>query len=471
MDSAILARVERFARAEGLFRRARLVVAAVSGGPDSVACLLVLHELRPRFGFELLVAHFDHQLRPASRADLEWVRELAARLEVPFLSGEGDVAAVARRQKASVEDTARRMRYQFLAFVAAEKRADAIATGHTRDDQAETVLMRILRGSGVRGIRGMLPATPAPGAPAQRLVRPLLPLSRVETEAICSAAGIEPLDDASNAELHFARNRLRHETLPALRALNPSLENALRGLAASARELFEGVERQSFAVQPRERGGAGAIFDLASFAALPAEGQVLLLEREAAFYHLQPEVNRTRIANLQSVLASGAGLVEFGNAVVDVSVGRVRVGPGLQAQPFPPRVLEVPGAVVAGPWRLQTSTSPLAAGDGAQVARIDTSSQKGALRIRGLAPGDRILYHRLVRKVADVLANAKVPAWERLGAVAVADGSRVHAVFTAAHTFEADHQPGVRTLLSVRLSPAAPAAPARREGPPGLALP
>src|SRR3712207_1178044 len=131
MDLAVLARVERFARAESLFRRSRLVMVAVSGGPDSVACLLVLRELGKRLGFELLVAHFDHQLRAESRTDLEWVRDLASRLDVPFLSGEGDVAGVARQQKASVEDTARRMRYQFLGFVAAEKRADAIATGHT----------------------------------------------------------------------------------------------------------------------------------------------------------------------------------------------------------------------------------------------------------------------------------------------------------------------------------------------------
>ncbi|MCK9519614.1 MAG: tRNA lysidine(34) synthetase TilS [Dehalococcoidia bacterium] len=457
MNPAPLARVARYADREALFRRVEQVLVAVSGGADSVACLLVLRELAPRYSFTLQVAHFDHQLRPESKEELAWVRDLCAKLDVPFLSGEGDVGGVARQQKASIEDTARRMRYQFLAFVAAEKRIDCIATGHTADDQAETVLMRVLRGTGVRGIRGMLPSSPVPGAPAQRLIRPLLPLRREETEAICAEAGIDPLVDSSNQDSRYARNRLRNDILPALREVNPSVEEALIGLAQSARELFADVERASFAVQPLERGPAGAIFDLRSFAALPNEVMTLVIEREASFYSLVPEVNRTRLENLRQVLRSGTGQVLFFDTVVQASAGRVRVGPEFEAEPFEARVLNVPGITLAGPWRVQLSTDEMPATEGAVSARVDTGRQKGALRLRRLVPGDRMRYHGLDRKVTDILANAKVPAWERVNAVAVADSEKVLTVVTADRAFETD--PSGEEPLYLRLTGAQPAAP------------
>lgn len=458
---AVLQRVDRFARREGLFRRARNILVAVSGGTDSVACLLVLDALRERHGFDLQVVHFDHQLRPNSRDDLEFVRELAGTRELPFLSAEGDVGAVARQQRASIEDTARRMRYQFLAFVAAEKRADAIATGHTADDQAETVLMRILRGAGVRGIRGMLPASPVPGAPAQRLIRPLLELTRADTAAICEGAGIVPIEDASNADTAFARNRLRHEILPTLRAINPSVDRALRGLGQSAREVFGDVERASYTAQPLSRGPAGAEFALGGLRDLPAEALTLVIEREGSFYSLDVEANRTRLGNLRAVLRRGSGQVEFGAAQVQVSSGRVRIGPVLAVESFEPKVLSVPGVTLAGRWRAQVSTDPLPPLEGAVDARIDISQQKGALRLRQVATGDRMTYHGIERKVSDVFANAKVPAWDRASAVAIADSARVLAVVSAAGTFETDST-GDDVFYLRLTTPQPPSAPAAR---------
>lgn len=457
MNPELVERVARAADREGLFRRVQQVLVAVSGGPDSVACLLVLRELAPRYGFAVHAAHFDHQLRPESRQDLEWVRDLCARLEVPFLSGEGDVAAVARSQRASIEETARKMRYQFLAFVAAEKRIDCIATGHTADDQAETVLMRVLRGSGVRGIRGMLPSSPVPGAPAQRLIRPLLPLRRSETRAICEEAGIEPLTDSSNTNIRYARNRLRQQVLPVLREINPSVDDALIGLARSAREVFAGVERESFAVQPAARGPLGSVFDLRPFAELQPEALTLVIEREAAFSKLQPEVNRTRLENLRQVLRAGAGQVAFGDTVVEVSSGRVRVGPAFSVESFEPKVLNVPGITLAGAWRVQVSTSQLESSEAAPVARVDTGSQKGALRFRRLQPGDRMRYHGIYRKVSDIMSNEKLPAWERRNAVVVADSEKVLTVLTPSAAFESD--PSGEKPLYVRLEPAKPAGP------------
>ncbi len=300
-----------------MFRRVSKVLAAVSGGADSVACLLVLLGLRERFGFEVEAVHFDHKLRPESAADMDAVRKLCANLDVECVTGEGDVAAVAAKQRQGIEETARMMRYQFLAFAAGKEGADCIATGHTADDQAETILMRIARGSGVRGIRGMLPVAGVPGAPERRLVRPLLGVARADTEAICAEFGITPIVDPSNADLSYTRNRVRGTVLEQLRELNPSVEDALRGLAESAREAFSLIEKRSFEVQPRERGPVGAIFALGPFRELPSEALTLVIEREAAFYHLKPDVNRTRVANLRAVLAKGTGTVHFGDTVVE----------------------------------------------------------------------------------------------------------------------------------------------------------
>lgn len=418
-----------FSERERLFRRSRKVLVAVSGGADSLACLLILRELREQLNFELAAGHFNHLTRPESTADLARVREICAQLGVDCLTGEGDVAAVAREQRRSVEEVARAMRYQFLAFVAGKEGADRIATGHTADDQVETVLMRVLRGSGVRGIRGMLPAADVPGGGAQRLIRPLLELTRAETGAICAAAGIEPVVDASNADLRFARNRLRHETIPALRAVNPSLDRALIGLAASAREAFEPIERQAMLAQPRERIAVGAIFELRALRELPAEGLTLVIEREASFYKREPEVNRTRLENLRSVLSKGAGEVPFGPVVVEVSTGLARVGPLTEPPPsWEPVVLNVPGVTRAGDVIVTVTMDATETPPGAWAGALDMARLKGALRIRPLRPGDRIVTPGGRRSLQDFFVNTKTPRWTRREALALADGETVHAL-------------------------------------------
>ena len=442
-----------------MFRRVGRVLLAVSGGADSVATLLVLLHLRERFGFEVVVAHFDHQLRPESAEQLRHVRELCSRLGVSCSTGEGDVRAAARQQKRGIEETARRMRYQFLAFIAEKERADCIATGHTADDQAETVLMRILRGTGVRGIRGMLPVSDVPGSSAQRLVRPALCLARDETEAICAESGIEPLIDPSNQDVAMTRNRLRNETMRALRAVNPAVRESLERLASNARELFDRVERDAMHVQPLERTPVGTIFALAPFAALLNEARTLVIEREAAFFHLEPDANRTRVRNLGDVLARGSGQVTFGDVVVEASSGKVRVGPLLAApEPFEERILNVPGVTVVGPWRVLVATDSPREAAGALTAVVSAASLRGALRMRTLNRGDRIRYHGLERLVSDVLSNAKVPGWSRTGAAAVADAESVVALFTSAGVL-AD-EPRGDDLLYVQVS-ANPASQAR----------
>jgi tRNA(Ile)-lysidine synthase len=424
--TAEIDQVRRFAREERLFRKLERLLVAVSGGPDSVAALLVLRELGKECGFEVIAGHFDHRLRPESRADLEYVRGLCARLDVPCFTGEGDVARAAEATGKGVEETARRMRYQFLGFLGGKEMAGALATGHTADDQAETVLHRIIRGSGIRGIRGMLPRSPVPGAEAQTLIRPLLVLRRSDTVAICAAAGIEAREDLSNRDRRYSRNRIRHEILPALRLENPSVDSALINLAASAREVFESVERQALSAQPASRDAAGSAFALPALASLPGEALTLVIEREASFFRLNVELNRTRVENLRDVLTHGDGQVTFGDAEVEVSCGLVRVGPPAEVPAgFDPVVLNVPGVTRAGPWKVQVLTDQPEADPSARVAAIDPGRARGALRLRPLLPGDRLRRGDREVRIADLLGNSKVPRWERRRLLAVTDGSAV----------------------------------------------
>ncbi|MDQ2767711.1 MAG: tRNA lysidine(34) synthetase TilS, partial [Gemmatimonadota bacterium] len=220
---AIVSSVRAFARRHSIFRPGPLVV-AVSGGTDSVALALVLAELRDEFGLVLNVAHFDHRSRPRSSAtDAAFVAELADRIGAPIRVGRAEAAPRS-------EDDARRDRYGFLRRAASEIGAGAIATGHTLDDQAETVLLHLTRGAGLAGVAAMRPLRDG-------IVRPLLAIGRAETEAICKAAGIRPREDPSNRSLKFARNRIRHRVLPELQRINPQVRGALARFADAAADL------------------------------------------------------------------------------------------------------------------------------------------------------------------------------------------------------------------------------------------
>ncbi|MDH4333960.1 MAG: tRNA lysidine(34) synthetase TilS [Chloroflexota bacterium] len=215
------------------------IVLAISGGPDSTALLHGAAHLAPSRGWRLTVAHLDHALRTESAEDAAAVGRSAGGLRLPFATHRVDVAALARAEHRSMEDAGRQARYRFLEEVAAELGSDAlIATAHTADDAAETILLRLARGSGLRGLRGI---------PARRgrVVRPLLGERRSALRGALDAAGIAFSTDPTNDDpAHASRNRVRAEVLPALERLNPSAVEALirfGRLAADDDDLLDGL--------------------------------------------------------------------------------------------------------------------------------------------------------------------------------------------------------------------------------------
>jgi tRNA(Ile)-lysidine synthase len=200
------------------------VLVGVSGGPDSLCLLDVLRQA----GYRSIVAHFNHRLRPEAEADAEAVAGLATGLGLPFVMASADVRAHARDQGLSLEEAGRMLRYRFLFTSAREHSAQAVAVGHTADDQVETVLMHFLRGAGLAGLKGMEARSLLPVFDTEiPLVRPLLGMWRVETESYCREHGLQPHQDASNAELAYLRNRVRHSLIPELEKYNPRVRASI----------------------------------------------------------------------------------------------------------------------------------------------------------------------------------------------------------------------------------------------------
>ena len=224
----ITERVASFIVRHRMFGSGDRVGVAVSGGADSVFLLHALHELVSRWNLQLSVVHVDHGIRgEASRADAEFVQRLAESFALPFHLHRADLRAVAD----NLEQAARLARQAFYQDLLASGLVDRIATGHTRSDQAETVLYRLLRGSSLAGLAGILPVT------KEGLVRPLLQLTRAGIEGWLGERGLEWREDETNQDRSYARNRLRHEILPLLRVgFNPRLDEALANLATLAQD-------------------------------------------------------------------------------------------------------------------------------------------------------------------------------------------------------------------------------------------
>ncbi len=232
----VLERVTLTARAHDLFIPGRTVLVAVSGGPDSMCLLESLARLRRLFGYRLAVAHVDHRLRPGSAVDAAYVRRRAGRLGLPFHL---HVASSGPAPGASVEAWARDVRRGALARFARDLDAGGIALGHTRDDQAETVLLNLLTGSGLGGLAGIRYASGP-------WVDPLLDVTRTEVMAFCRSLGLRPRRDPTNDDRRFLRNALRLDGMPALeRALGRGLREPLARTAAVLAEDADELARQA----------------------------------------------------------------------------------------------------------------------------------------------------------------------------------------------------------------------------------
>lgn len=258
------------------------VVVAVSGGADSMAMLHLLTRLRTEWNLDLVVAHLDHNIRPESADDAAFVGKMARRWKLSFETARLPQGALT--QKGNMEATARRLRYQFLAQVAEKQQGDGfmvdVAVAHTANDQAETVLMNLIRGSGVHGLAGMrvvrpffLQDEPVPGV---RVVRPLLDVTRSEIMVYLSEHNVPWREDPSNQDRTLVRNRVRHDLLPRLKELNPSIIASLCRTASVMRGEVQRIERHTQQALDATRRGSETEETSASLMELsPPPGEAL----------------------------------------------------------------------------------------------------------------------------------------------------------------------------------------------------
>ena len=431
----------------------RLLV-AVSGGPDSLALLHGLYRLRGEYGLTLRGAHLNHKLRGAeSEADAEFAAGTFERLGIPFTVDSVDVAEYRRRYKLSLEDAARRVRYSFLSDAAAEHGADAIALGHTADDQAETVLMHIIRGSGLDGLRGMQALDRRTiGGRRVALFRPLLDLSRAETEAYCRALRLTPRIDPSNSSPEFLRNRIRMELVPLLEQMNPSMRDALARLARNATQDSDYIREHADAVWrkvARQVEDGVVRLDAVALGGEHAaiRGRVLRRAIEVA----GGEVTQRHILDMMALLggapgkrlhlSGGLGFVTgYGEAYVgsaDAVEGALMPLPALGGE----FSVLVPGEVRVGGWRinvtcmdrrdgegfshsphsfgkLKTSSNLPSEGEGTEASEmLDMDCVGDGLRVRGRLPGDRFqpLGMEGSKSLREFMIDARIPRGWRDG--------------------------------------------------------
>lgn len=307
----------------GLLGTGETIVVGVSGGPDSLCLLHVLCRLKDEYRLALHVAHLHHGLRDAEAdADADFVRTLAFDWNLPWTVERVDVPTLAVAHGLAIEEAARRARYRFLGRVAEAAGARTIAVGHNADDQAETVLMHWLRGSGLAGLRGMLPLailgeyrlleTPGETPTSQstacnlRLIRPLLQVSREEVEAYCDYYGLEPRFDCSNLDRTYFRNWLRHEVLPLLARHNPNVQEVIRRSArviaddyALLRSVLEDTWPQVVAEETSDR----IFFELEMWRRLPTSLQRSTLRE--AIHRLRRSLRNINFVHVENALLVG----------------------------------------------------------------------------------------------------------------------------------------------------------------------
>jgi tRNA(Ile)-lysidine synthase len=230
-NKMILDRVKKTIQEYKLLERKDRILVAYSGGVDSTGLLTLLLELRQEWFFELFLGHFNHKLRHAADEDEQFVRRVANRYSLPLFVGSKDVRSYARKKRLNIEEAGRELRYDFLKKTALKIGTAKIATGHTMTDQAETFLMRLMRGSGLRGLGGIFPSVEG------KIVRPLIQVERQDIEAYLKEKGIEFRIDESNLDRRFLRNRIRLDLIPYIKKnFEPEIVSSLARIASIIRE-------------------------------------------------------------------------------------------------------------------------------------------------------------------------------------------------------------------------------------------
>jgi len=406
------------------------LLVAVSGGPDSVCLLHILVNLQSELDIGLQVAHLNHQLRGnESRADAEYVSELARQLGMPATIEERNIKSYQARHRISLEEAAREVRYTFLAEVAQFIGARQVAVGHTIDDHIETILMHLIRGTGTRGLRGLQPSvTWQFSGKGITIIRPLLQISREETADYCHKHKLSPRLDTSNLSLSPLRNRIRHQLLPLLKSYNPRMVEALLRTAQIADDDLAFLDKEGTKLWDKitQEQGDAIIFDKERFLELPSALKRHLL-RAAIEKRLGTlkDIETRHIEEIIAALTKPAGRRSSlpGGLIFSIEYDRYLLAPGITAlSPLPMLEaefpLKLPGETFLPGWHIEATIinrEQMAEKDNF-TAYLDFDKTGDKLTVRSRQPGDRFqpLGMSQLKKLGEFMIDAKIPhAWRQ----------------------------------------------------------
>ncbi|MFC1915017.1 tRNA lysidine(34) synthetase TilS [Chloroflexota bacterium] len=421
--------MRHFIREHHLISDRQKLLVAVSGGPDSICLLHILVEMQKELGIGLHIAHLNHQLRGAeSEADAQYVAGLAQQLHLPATIEARDVKGYQARQRVSPEEAAREVRYGFLAQAAGAIGADRVAAGHTADDHIETILMHLIRGTGIRGLRGLQPVSRWP-SPDNNLtiVRPLLAVNREETVNYCQHHQLKPRTDTSNRSLSPLRNRIRQQLLPLLRSYNPRVAEALIRTARIAGDDIDLLDGESNRLwhEIAQKQGNTIILDKEKFLESPPARQrhLLRMSIEKLSGNLK-DIEAHHTAEIIAALNKPAGkMLNLPSGLVfSIDYHRYVLGPdpaALAPLPVLPGEIELklPGTTQIPGWRIEAAIigrEAMKNDADDSSAHLDLDKTGDKLTVRRRKTGDRFqpLGMSQPKKLGEFMIDSKIPgAW------------------------------------------------------------
>ena len=389
-----------------------------------MALLQALWEMRQEWRLTLVVAYLDHGLRPEAAAEQSFVRQRATDLGLPFVTEKADVGALRQEKHLSLQEAAREVRYSFFLRAASDFSAEKIALGHTADDQAESVLMRFLRGSGTHGLAGIPPKRD------DRIIRPLIEVWRQEVEYFLRERNIPFREDASNRSFHFLRNRIRHELVPTLEKYNPQIRQILSQMAERFRleeEYWQSLVREKFPLLLRKQRSGSVSLDIPLLSALPvplrlrvfrlAIEMVLGNLRGFGFLHFEAVENlwknpaphkKIRLPHKISVSKSYREL-KFSSGREETAAFEYAV--------FRPGVLEIPEIGREMRFSIRDKARDEVFANTPGKALVEADHIQFPLTVRSFRPGDRFrpLGMEGEKKIKDFFIDQKIPLLQRRG--------------------------------------------------------
>lgn len=447
---------------------APLLLVGVSGGADSLS---LLHCLKRILGAkQLIVAHINHGLRPPANADADFVAQTAQAWGIPFALKHVDVAQLANENGWGVEEAGRRVRYTFFSEVAHNYGATAVSVAHNADDQAETLLMHLIRGSGVAGLRGMQTVGSMPDDEGLILLRPFLHTSRADIEKYCQIHKLKPREDESNQDLVYFRNQIRHELMPILENYNPQIKKNIQQLSEIVSADYDLLNSRFSTVWQQlqvDKGEGWLQLSREHWQRLPISQQRMALR--AGILRLRPlqtdigfqTIEKARALCLQN--ASGTQMDLPGNVTLMVDYQSLFLTIAPETIPIDvPQIeddvaLPIPGRVLLqNGWQLETSFCELsreqAQTEASELCVFVDIGEMPQLRIRGRVDGERMQPLGMdgrSTKLKDIMINRKItrPFREQWPIVVTND----HPVWLIGHVIDHRVQITLQTTNVIRL--------------------